>query len=336
MECIIIINAFQDDFDNQMRETLACYSSKLADFSLSFAAFLPHNKKDKFIKYLSEMTCGVKIEEIQIFISKENYHENQIDTLAANLINLNTSFYLFPSNLWGKEVCTRFAFRKKAFSIQNAIDIKTYNSNGLLVCKVSKFSYSNNCIAEFALENPPFCIALAKEIFEYKPNKNIYNFDELDFKVVYYELDEKKNNREIINYKIKEKSNLLSEAKFIVVCGQGIDSKEKIMQIKELAESINAEFGVTRPVAMQGHEGIERIVGISGAICKADICISIGTSGAGAYFAGIEKCKLIVAVNTNKNAQIMERSDVVVHEEGLIFMQKFVQMMKSNNLIIKN
>ncbi len=81
---------------------------------------------------------------------------------------------------------------------------------------------------------------------------------------------------------------------------------------------------------MNAHASIDKIVGISGSICSADICIVIGASGAGAFYAGIEKCKTIIAVNTNENAAIIEKADVVVIEDGLIFMEKLVKTIKED------
>ena len=60
---------------------------------------------------------------------------------------------------------------------------------------------------------------------------------------------------------------------------------------------------------------MNRLIGVSGAMLQPDICITAGVSGAAAFYAGIEKSKFIVAINTDGQAPIMKKADVAVADD---------------------
>jgi electron transfer flavoprotein alpha subunit len=60
---------------------------------------------------------------------------------------------------------------------------------------------------------------------------------------------------------------------------------------------------------------MHRMIGVSGAMTKPEVCIVAGVSGAAAFYAGIEKSKTIVAINTDIRAPIIKASDVAVIDD---------------------
>ncbi len=343
MQIKIILNAFQKDFFTQLSECFAFYSQFYTEHTCSLIIFSSSEKENEHINYLSNLNKENIFSTITLIPLSQNSVELQLDALCSYENNRETFSYLFPSNLWGKSLSTRFAYRIKSYSLNSVISLETNISNN--TCSVKKFSYSNNCLVEFLLSSPPYCLSLAKESFksekilQARENSNkfphnpthsdqmhtrdIQSLQSLEFEI--FEWNDNSVPQNILSFKEKTESNSLAEAKFVVICGQGMDSKEKVLQIQALAESMKAAFGVTRPVAMNAQASIDKIVGISGNICSADTCIVIGASGAGAFYAGIEKCKTIIAVNTNENAAIIEKADLVVIEDGLLFMEKLAK-----------
>jgi electron transfer flavoprotein alpha subunit len=53
----------------------------------------------------------------------------------------------------------------------------------------------------------------------------------------------------------------------------------------------------------------EQYIGISGAVIKPQLCVSIGISGQVQHTIGIRDAKVIVAINNNEKAPIFKTSD---------------------------
>lgn len=96
-----------------------------------------------------------------------------------------------------------------------------------------------------------------------------------------------------------------------VVCvGLGVENEDDMQMIRDLAGVLNAELGCTRGIAEEKHWlPAEQYIGISGAVIKPQLCVSIGISGQVQHTIGIRDAKVIVAVNNNEKAPIFKTSD---------------------------
>jgi electron transfer flavoprotein alpha subunit len=119
----------------------------------------------------------------------------------------------------------------------------------------------------------------------------------------------------------------LAKAKFLLIGGNGMGSQENTKKLQQIAEMIGADFGATRPVAMHAWVPMYRLVGVSGAMTKADVCIVAGVSGAAAFYAGIEKSKFIVAINKDVRAPIVKSADVAIIDDYQAVMDELVKIM---------
>ena len=63
-----------------------------------------------------------------------------------------------------------------------------------------------------------------------------------------------------------------------------------------------------------------------------EVCIAVGASGAAAFYAGIEKSKFIVAVNTDEKAPIMKNADVVVVEDFKPFIEALNKILEKHKI----
>ena len=96
----------------------------------------------------------------------------------------------------------------------------------------------------------------------------------------------------------------------MVCVGLGVEKEEDMQMIRDLAAVLNAEIGCTRGIAEEKHWlPHEQYIGISGAVIKPQLCLSIGISGQVQHTIGIRDSKVIVAVNNNEKAPIFKTSD---------------------------
>ena len=103
------------------------------------------------------------------------------------------------------------------------------------------------------------------------------------------------------------KTEDLSAARLVLLGGKGLGSKAGFQRLEALAEKLGASCGCTRPVAMAGWASYDKVVGLSGSILTADVCIAFGVSGAAPLMAGATGAKRLIAVNKDSKAQIFSR-----------------------------
>ena len=97
----------------------------------------------------------------------------------------------------------------------------------------------------------------------------------------------------------------MSGAEFILSIGRGIGEQANVEQFRELAETIGAALGCSRPVADAGWLPKSRQIGQSGKTASAcKLYLAMGISGAIQHLAGMKHVATIVAVNADPSASI--------------------------------
>jgi electron transfer flavoprotein alpha subunit len=102
----------------------------------------------------------------------------------------------------------------------------------------------------------------------------------------------------------------LKAAKLIIAVGQGIKEQSELAEVEKLVAALDGVLACSKPVATDRKWlGEERIIGLSGAICKPELAILFGISGQVQFAVGIRDAKKIIFVNTDENADMARMSD---------------------------
>ncbi len=103
----------------------------------------------------------------------------------------------------------------------------------------------------------------------------------------------------------------LSAADYVVGVGRGFKAEGDIQLAEDLAKALpGGAVGCSRPVAADlKWLGEEHWIGLSGHEIKPKVYFAAGVSGQIQHVAGIRGSKLIVAINTNKDAPIFQVAD---------------------------
>lgn len=109
----------------------------------------------------------------------------------------------------------------------------------------------------------------------------------------------------------EEESVDLAVAKRIVGVGRGLNGAENLPAVEAFAAKLGAELGCTRPIAEEEKlMARSRYIGVSGATIRPDVYFACGISGQVQHTVGIGDSKLIVAINKDAKAPIMQNCDI--------------------------
>lgn len=246
--------------------------------------------------------------------------ENFLAALQTLEGGSNADLYLFPSGHAGSEMAVRWAFRQKGSSLVQVQSIKP-DPEGLTAAKAV---YADHVMGTFRLRRKPYCISPARGSAVRRPP--------VGDTVVEAEHDMCGLTADAFVKKAREQPETaapdLEKARFVVVGGMGMGGREKAARLQHIAAALGAEFGVSRPAAMNAWAALDKLVGVSGTMTSADVCIAAGVSGAAALYAGIENCGFIAAINTDPRAPIVKGADAAVIDDCNAVMEALFKLVE--------
>lgn len=101
----------------------------------------------------------------------------------------------------------------------------------------------------------------------------------------------------------------LTEAAVIITAGRPIDSADNYQIIEACAAQMGAAVGASRAAVDAGFAPHSMQVGQTGKTVSPRLYIGCGLSGSVQHFAGMKTSKVIVAINTDKDAPIFQKCD---------------------------
>jgi electron transfer flavoprotein alpha subunit len=101
----------------------------------------------------------------------------------------------------------------------------------------------------------------------------------------------------------------IQEAEKIVAIGMGAGDEETFDMITELAELLEAEVAATKLAVDAGWISHDFQIGQTGKTVRPSLYIACGISGAVQHTAGMSGSKIIIAINSDPNAEIFKIAD---------------------------
>lgn len=136
------------------------------------------------------------------------------------------------------------------------------------------------------------------------------------------------SNMDLIKTNNKEKYVDISEAEAIVAVGRPFKTLEDLAMAEELADLLNAQLAVTRPLIEAGLVDARRQIGLSGRTVAPKLLINLGISGAVQYTAGMTGSELVFSVCDDEHAPIFDVSHYGIVGDVFEILPKLISEIK--------
>lgn len=120
----------------------------------------------------------------------------------------------------------------------------------------------------------------------------------------------------------------LESAPIVVAGGAGAGDLEGWRKIADLAETLNAALGATRPAVDEGWAELETMVGQSGKMVSPELYIGVGLSGELQHMVGIVGAKVMVAINNDAKSPVFEQVDYGIVDDCREFIPVLINKIK--------
>jgi electron transfer flavoprotein alpha subunit/transcriptional regulator with XRE-family HTH domain len=124
----------------------------------------------------------------------------------------------------------------------------------------------------------------------------------------------------------------LEDARTVVVGGAGLGDMRGFGRVRELAAALGGEVGATRPPVLHHWVEEERLIGQTGKVVRPRLLVTVGTSGAIQYTAGIMEADTIVAINRDPAAPIFHLADIGIVADAATFLPLLTEAAKQLSL----
>jgi electron transfer flavoprotein alpha subunit len=228
--------------------------------------------------------------------------DNQLYTgiIAAAAEKTGASVLVISHNNTGKALAPRMSVRLKA-GLASGVTSLPESGHPLVV---SKKVFSGKAFSRVKINTEKAILTLAQNSFEIIETGGSAGIEAFDGG-----LGDVQVKTDIRDVQKQTGKILLTDAEIVVSGGRGMKSGDNWQPLEELASELGAALACSRPVSDEGWRPHEEHTGQTGKIIAPNLYLAFGISGAIQHLAGVSSSKVIVAVNTDKDAPIFEAAD---------------------------
>ena len=257
-----------------------------------------------------------------IYVDDENLRIYNAETYSKAMVELarkyNPNTILFSATRNGRDLAGRVAIPFNSGLLAHVISLD-FDEEGRLTGRVPGFGGSIAAVVK-CIDSRPQLATVTPGVFEAK------TFDrECKYVEEKLEVDLTPDKYLVVS---REKSPVkdISKSEKVVVAGQGTGGELDI--VYELAKLLNADVGVTRPLADRGLAPRDIQIGSTGVNLKSKLVIVLGASGAPHFVSGIKDCDLVISINKDADAPIKEHSDYFVVADIFKVVPKLLELLR--------
>ncbi|MEN8244006.1 MAG: electron transfer flavoprotein subunit alpha/FixB family protein [Thermodesulfobacteriota bacterium] len=224
--------------------------------------------------------------------------ELQANALADALKHYEISALLGLSSTQGRDLMARVAAAMDVPLVLDCVGVTVRDQT------VTKSHFSGKTIAKIELEGDVFLCGIRPNAIEPVASAAEATTD------VYTASAGDSGRLKVVETKGATSGEIeLTEANVIITGGRPIASAENFDILKSCAQELGAAVGASRAAVDAGYAPHAMQVGQTGKTVSPKLYIGCGLSGSVQHFAGMKTSKIIVAINTDKDAPIFTKCD---------------------------
>lgn len=292
---------FSENYD-LMLELLGGASPLAASLKAELATVLlgtgVEQKADEVVK------CGAdRVFLVENPLLKDFQVETYLSALTSLVMDNKPDVILIGSTKNGKELASRLAARLETGCTPDCSQLAV-NEEGQLVTK--RIVYSGNAVVTATYTRKPQIATVPPRTFEKSQPQ------ERKGEIVKVEVEVEEPKLKVVGVsKIEVADVKIEEAKIAVCGGRGIEKKEDFKQLEELARLVGGQISNTRPLA-EDRKWFTGWVGLSGKKIKPTLYVGCGISGMIQHVAGMRDSQVVVTINKDPEAAIVEVADYII------------------------
>lgn len=235
------------------------------------------------------------------------------DEQADTLILANSSL--------GTPVAARVAAKIGASLASNVVELPN-TSSGFVV---KRSIYTGKAFAHVDLTSAKKVLGLKKNAAEIKEVGSVVSVTPYSASLVDADFATK-----IISSEKATGEVLLPEANIVVSGGRGMKGPENWGMLEDLAKTLHAATGCSKPVSDMNWRPHHEHVGQTGVKVAPQLYIAVGISGAIQHLAGVNSSKCIVVINKDAEAPFFKAADYGIVGDAFEIIPKLTEAIKAS------
>jgi electron transfer flavoprotein alpha subunit len=246
----------------------------------------------------------------------------------VKLVNeVKPEIFLIGATRIGRSLAPRIAASLKTGLTADCIDLDLDDEGNLVQIRPA---FSGNIMAQIKTRTKPQMATVRYKVMKIRSRDPARKGEIIKMKTEIIE-----NSGIKILEKTKANGVNISEAEIIVAAGRGVRSPEDLRLFKDLADLLGGVVGSSRPLVDAGWIGKEHQVGFSGNTVKPKIYMAFGISGSPQHLFGMRYSDIIIAVNKDPTAPILNFSDYYVIGDLYEILPKLIHEIKKVRCVEK-
>ncbi len=231
-------------------------------------------------------------------------HENNIayaDALTQIAEQTGARLIIIARSGLGDAVAARSAARLKAGLVSGVTSLPVINGDTFTV---QKAIYSGKAFAQVEISTPVKFLLIRKNVIDFQETDQTASVEP-----VTVQLNDQDFAARVIETEKATADLSLTDADIIVSGGRGMKGPEHWQPLLDLAKTLGAATGCSKPVSDMDWRPHHEHIGQTGIKVAPNLYIACGISGAIQHLAGVNGSKCIVAINKDPEAPFFKEAD---------------------------
>ena len=257
-------------------------------------------------------------------LSSEDYKEfnaqHYSNAIAEAAKQGDANVTIFANNIRTRAIAARVSVKLDAGFVSGCVEAPESAEPFI----VSKKAFSGKAFARVQINKENKVLSLNQNAFGITENAKTANIEAFECAI-------QESRSKVVEIKRNTGKMSVLDAEILISGGRGLKKSENFSLLEDMSNIFGptATVACTKPVADLEWRPHSEHVGQTGKVVAPNLYFAVGISGAIQHLAGITSSKIIVSINTDKDAPMFEASDYGVIGDAMEVMTKLNEALKA-------